>query len=155
MTNFFRRWIAFSMIGVLLMLSLCSCNSRDDYYDNYDYDDYYDDDYWADLEEEYVKNAAERALLKALQDGRIIHPNLKGYYPLNTEIDAEQYSFRVVSITGDSSSGWTVKGTTSLRDEFGNLCKAYNERDCYDYSLNFIIEVSSQYWGECVYLDTD
>lgn len=140
------------MIGALLILNLCSCDSRDDDYDYYDYDDYYDDDYWADREEENVKNSATAALIRALEAGYTIGTVGKPTR-LNLEIDAGQCSIYIVSITGDSSSGWTVKGTVTPRDEFGNLCEAILHS--YDYSLNFIIEVPYPYWGECVYLYID
>ena len=114
-----KRFLCFIVILTIVCINLCACGSNStNQNDNKDYE--YDTSI-------ITKSEAESRAASAL------YIKLKAVYLYVDSYDISQTTYSVGSISGSASSGYTVSGTYSLYDKYGN----FKERE------NFSVKVDS------------
>ena len=105
--------------------------------------------------EDELKGCVAQVLSDQLSSGYLINQFGKtSMEKINPDIDPGSCKLMINSCDGDSSQGWTAKGTLGLRDEFGNIVNVWDDESG-DYSLNFIVHVyanGNDLNGFCEYL---
>ncbi len=105
-----RKIVCFICL-LLSLVSLCGCGSNSSNDNNTDYD----------YEENIItESEAEGRATSAL------YIKLKAHYLYVDSYDISQTKYSVGSINGSASSGYTVSGTYSLYDKYGNFKKREN-----------------------------